>query len=70
MADGEGPDRLFSEGLAPSRGQYRAIAELACDLLSLELSNRFEASKAIVQLKQTIRDRNDQTSSASEEPWW
>lgn len=53
----DGPDSIFSEDLEPSRGQYRAIAVAALELLGIEApATRFDASVALVRLRMALRD--------------
>lgn len=55
----QGPDGALSETEQPSRGQYATIATLACELLGQPLTNRAEASEAIVRLHLARKKADD-----------
>lgn len=52
----DGPDAIFSDELAPSRGQYRAIAVAALELLEVPApATRLDASLALARLRLALR---------------
>jgi hypothetical protein len=56
-----GPDQYWSDQLAPSRGQYRDLAILACRLLNIEPpKSRLEATTAMVRLRVALQDAEPQ----------
>jgi hypothetical protein len=47
-----GPDMYWSDELPPSRGQWRDIAQVACDVLGIPRpKSRLEATVAMVRLR-------------------
>lgn len=63
-----GPDQYWSDQLSPSRGQYRDIAILACDVLGIpKPESRLDATIVQVRLRAAIQDRAPQ--GGVPEPW-
>lgn len=53
-----GPDMYWSEELPPSRGQWRDIAQVACDVLGIPRPTcRLEATVAMVRLRAAASNR-------------
>lgn len=53
----DGPDAMFSDSLAPSRGQYKTIAVLACQLLGIDPpAHRLDGSIIIARLRSAQLD--------------
>jgi hypothetical protein len=52
-----GPDSYWSDSLSPSRGQWRDIAQLACEVLGIPVpTTRLEATTAQVRLRSALQD--------------
>lgn len=55
----DGPDGYWSDALPPSRGQYKDLALLACDLLGIERpKTRLEATTAQVRLRAAVAEQD------------
>lgn len=50
-----GPDAMYSTELAPSRGQFEAIARIACELFGVHLENRLDATIAIARMHRSLQ---------------
>ena len=47
-----GPDQYWSDELQPSRGQWKDIAQVACEVLGLPVpTTRLEATTTMVRLR-------------------
>lgn len=63
----QGPDRMWSTDLPPSRGQLHTIATLALRLLEVDPpAHRLDASIVITRLHQAVRGPNGPTVPAIE----
>lgn len=52
-----GPDQYWSSDLPPSRGQYKDIALVSCELLGIPApSTRLEATIAMVRLRHAVSE--------------
>jgi len=53
-----GPDQYWSDGLEPSRGQWKDIAQVACEVLGLDVpTTRLEATVVMVRLRAAAEQR-------------
>lgn len=54
----EGPDGYWSDQLPPSRGQWKDIALVACELLGIpKPESRLDATVAMVRLRAAVTDK-------------
>lgn len=54
----EGPDQYWSDDVPASRGQWRAIAAAACELLDVPVpASRLDATTLLVRLRRAIGEK-------------
>ncbi len=53
-----GPDQYWSDELEPSRGQWKDIAQVACEVLGIDVpTTRLEATVTMVRLRAAAAQR-------------
>lgn len=69
MAGVDGPFDYWSTGLPPSRGQWRTLAELACQLLAHKVpESRRDASVLISRMQLALQDDDAPARPAADQP--
>jgi hypothetical protein len=69
MAGVNGPFDYWSEELPPSRGQWRTLAELACQLLEHKApASRRDASVLISRMQLALGDHDAPSRAAADQP--
>jgi hypothetical protein len=65
----DGPDEYWSPHLPPSRGQWKDIAQVACQLLGIPIpASRLDATTTQVRLRHALTE-NKPITEIPEQPW-